>query len=67
VKSFEWIGQAQTGRVCLVLSSLANMKYNGGIGYNYIFEVFLPKLKEAGIKESSIEKMLKTNPENFYK
>lgn len=45
----------------------SNMKYNGGIGYNYIFEVFLPKLKEAGIKESSIEKMLKTNPENFYK
>ena len=45
----------------------SNMKYNGGIGYNYIFEVFLPKLKEAGIKESSIEKMLKTNSENFYK
>ena len=45
----------------------SNMKYNGGIGYNYIFEVFLPKLREAGIKESSIEKMLKINPENFYK
>ena len=45
----------------------SNMKYNDGIGYNYIFEVFLPKLGEAGIKESSIEKMLKTNPENFYK
>ena len=45
----------------------SNMKYSGGIGYNYIFEVFLPKLREAGIKESSIEKMLKTNPENFYK
>ncbi len=45
----------------------SNMKYNGGIGYNYIFEVFIPKLREAGIKESSIEKMLKANPENFYK
>ena len=45
----------------------SNMKYKGGIGYNYIFEVFIPKLREAGIKESSIEKMLKTNPENFYK
>ena len=45
----------------------SNMKYNGGIGYNYIFEVFIPKLREAGIKGSSIEKMLKTNPENFYK
>ena len=44
----------------------SNMKYNGGIGYNYIFEVFIPKLREAGIKEVSIEKMLKTNPENMF-
>jgi phosphotriesterase family protein len=44
----------------------SNMEYKGGIGYNYIFNVFIPKLKEAGIKENSIEKMLKINPQNFY-
>ena len=44
----------------------SNMEYKGGIGYNYIFKVFIPKLKEAGIKENSIEKMLKINPQNFY-
>ena len=36
MKSFEWIGQAQTGRVCLVLSSLANMKYNGFVDYQEV-------------------------------
>ena len=44
----------------------SNMEYKGGIGYNYMFNVFIPKLKEAGIKENSIEKMLKINPQNFY-
>ena len=44
----------------------SNMEYKGGIGYSYIFNVFIPKLKEAGIKENSIEKMLKINPQNFY-
>ena len=44
----------------------SNMEYKGGIGYNYIFNVFISKLKEAGIKENSIEKMLKINPQNFY-
>ena len=44
----------------------SNMEYKRGIGYNYIFNVFIPKLKEAGIKENSIEKMLKINPQNFY-
>ena len=44
----------------------SNMKYKDGIGYNYMFNVFIPKLKEAGIKENSIEKMLKINPQNFY-
>ena len=44
----------------------SNMEYKRGIGYNYIFNFFIPKLKEAGIKENSIEKMLKINPQNFY-
>lgn len=57
-----------TDRVFLSLdiTRKSNMKFNGGIGYNYIFDKFIPKLKESGIKESSIEKMLKTNPKKFF-
>ena len=51
----------------LDITRKSNMKYNGGIGYNYIFDVFIPKLKEVGIKDDSIEKMLKSNSERFLK
>lgn len=51
----------------LDITRKSNMKYNGGIGYNYIFDVFIPKLKEVGIKDDSIEKMLKSNSERFFK
>ncbi|MDO5088937.1 MAG: phosphotriesterase-related protein [Leptotrichiaceae bacterium] len=50
----------------LDITRKSNMKYNGGIGYNYIFDRFIPKLRESGIKESSVEKMLKTNPKKFF-
>lgn len=49
----------------LDITRKSNMRYNGGIGYNYIFEYFIPKMKESGIKGSSIEKMLKYNPKKF--
>ena len=50
----------------LDITRKSNMKYNGGIGYNYIFEEFIPKLKEIGIKDKSIEKMIRYNPQNFF-
>ncbi len=50
----------------LDITRKSNMKYNGGIGYNYIFDEFLPKLRNNGIKEESIEKMLKENPRRFF-
>lgn len=50
----------------LDITRKSNMAYKGGIGYNYLFDVFIPKMKEAGIKDSSIEKMLKENPKKFF-
>ncbi|CAM3168662.1 phosphotriesterase family protein [Streptobacillus ratti] len=44
----------------------SNMEYMGGIGYSYLFDIFLPKLREAGIKEESIEMMLIDNPKKFF-
>ncbi|MGL5652705.1 MAG: phosphotriesterase family protein [Paraclostridium sp.] len=45
----------------------SHLKYKGGIGYNYLFETFIPKLREAGISENNIDKMLKENPKNLFK
>ncbi|MFV0254628.1 MAG: phosphotriesterase [Erysipelotrichaceae bacterium] len=44
----------------------SNLKYQGGIGYNYLFEVFVPMLKEAGITDQSIELMLVENPMRLF-
>ncbi len=49
----------------LDLTRKSHLAYKGGIGYTYLFEVFLPMLRQAGIKEESIEKMLIKNPEKI--
>lgn len=50
----------------LDITRKSNMKYNGGIGYTHIFTDFIPKMKEAGITEENIEKMLITNPKKIF-
>lgn len=39
-----------------------NLKTSGGYGYVYLFETFLPMLKERGITQDDIELMLEANP-----
>jgi phosphotriesterase-related protein len=38
---------------------------NNGHGYNHLFSVFIPMLKERGVSETVIEKMLVLNPRKF--
>lgn len=47
------------------LTRKTHLKYKGGIGYTYLFETFLPKLREAGMQEGSIDMMLKKNPQKI--
>ncbi len=48
------------------LTRKSHLNYKGGIGYNYLFTHFIPECRKAGIKESSIEQMLITNPEIIF-
>lgn len=48
------------------LTRKTHLSYLGGIGYSYLFEDFLPKLRKAGMKESSIDQMLKDNPAKIF-
>ena len=50
----------------LDITRKSNMQYMGGIGYSYIFDIFIPKLKEKGVTEDSIEKLLHLNPKKFF-
>ena len=48
------------------LTRKSHLNYKGGIGYNYLFTYFIPECRKAGMKESSIEQMLITNPEIIF-
>lgn len=48
------------------LTRKSHLNYKGGIGYNYLFTSFLPKLRKAGMNDSSIKQMLITNPEIIF-
>ena len=41
---------------------LNHLKYTGGKGYGYIFDVFLPLLRERGITDDQIHQMMVLNP-----
>jgi len=44
--------------ICL----LKHLKYQGGKGYGYLLEVFVPMLKERGVSDEQIHQMLVINP-----
>lgn len=48
------------------LTRKSHLAHKGGIGYAYLFEVFLPMLRKAGMKESDIEKIFILNPEKIF-
>lgn len=43
----------------------SHLKVNGGIGYSYLLDTFIPKLFEAGIDEKHVEQMLVVNPQKL--
>lgn len=44
--------------ICL----LNHLKYQGGKGYGYLLEVFIPLLKDRGVSDEQIHQMLVANP-----
>lgn len=44
----------------------SHLKAKGGLGYAYLLDTFVPLMKENGISDRFIEKMLKDNPNTFY-
>lgn len=43
----------------------SNLATHGGIGYRYLFETFIPLLKQQGITEIQLQQMLAENPNRF--
>ena len=45
---------------------LEHLKYNGGKGYGYLLEIFVPMLRQRGVDDESIHKMLVENPARVF-
>ncbi|MBS4538734.1 phosphotriesterase-related protein [Clostridium sp. D2Q-11] len=43
----------------------SHLAVNGGIGYSYLLDNFIPKLLKAGVSKEEIDTMLKQNPKNL--
>lgn len=43
----------------------SNMLYQGGIGYTYLLDTFVPMLQENGVSQTFIDNMLRYNPLKF--
>src|SRR5207253_5663793 len=44
------------------ICSLRHLKYQGGRGYGYLLELFVPMLRERGLSDEAIHKLLVSNP-----
>jgi phosphotriesterase-related protein len=44
------------------IPTMRALKYHGGRGYGYLLEVFVPMLRERGLKEEDVHKLLVANP-----
>ncbi|MNO39199.1 hypothetical protein D3C76_293210 [compost metagenome] len=43
----------------------SHLRQHGGHGYNHLFESFIPKLRDYGVTDNMLEKMLMVNPRHF--
>ncbi|MCD7034572.1 TatD family hydrolase [Metabacillus sp. GX 13764] len=48
------------------LTRKSHLKQNGGQGYDYVLRSFIPKLKDAGVTEETVEKLLVKNPKRAF-
>jgi phosphotriesterase-related protein len=44
------------------ICSLRHLKYHGGKGYGYLLEVFVPMVRQRGLTDEMIHRLLVTNP-----
>ncbi len=51
-----------SGDICM----LSQLAYQGGKGYGYVLEVFVPMLRERGVRDEHIQRMLVTNPATVF-
>lgn len=67
LKEIEKAGFIDKVVLSMDITRKSNMEYRGGIGYNYIIDKFIPMMKNEGLSDESIDKLLNSNIQRIFK
>jgi phosphotriesterase family proteiny protein len=65
LKEIEKRGYEDKVFLSMDITRKSNLEYQGGIGYSYLLDCFVPMLREGGVSDKFIRKMLVENPKRF--
>lgn len=66
LKEIEKRGYSDQVILSMDITRKSHLKANGGNGYSYLLDEFIPQLKEASVSDRFINKMLVENPQRIY-
>lgn len=66
LKKIEDAGLTDQVVLSMDITRKSHLKANGGFGYSYLLDTFIPKLRANGITDKFINKMLIENPKRIY-
>lgn len=66
IKAVQEAGYTNQVVLSMDITRKSHLKANGGNGYSYLLDTFVPQLRKEGISEDFIEKMLMDNPQRVF-
>lgn len=66
IKAAEAEGYTNQIVMSMDITRKSHLKANGGNGYAYLLDTFVPKLRKGGVSDKFIHKMLVENPQRIY-
>jgi phosphotriesterase-related protein len=67
LKKIQDLGYIDKVLLSMDITRKSHLEYRGGLGYSFLLDEFIPRLRKTGLSEESIEKMLIKNPIAFMK
>jgi phosphotriesterase-related protein len=67
LKRIQDMGYIDKVLLSMDITRKSHLEYQGGLGYSFLLDNFIPRLRKTGLTEESIEKMLIKNPIAFMK
>lgn len=67
LKRIEAEGYTDKVFLSMDITRRSHLKAFNGMGYDYLLDVFVPMMKEHGVSDQFIQKMLVDNPKRFFK